>query len=164
MDPFMGGGEMIAKVALETATWAEIPHKFEAGTPHIGGVIALGAAIEYLQRFGMDRLAEREHELAEAAVERLAAVPGLRLHGRAARRGGAISFTLDGAHPHDVGQFLDQEGIAIRAGHLCAQPLMKRLGVPAVNRASLYFYNLHREIDRLADALVRAREYFGHGT
>lgn len=164
MDPFLGGGEMIDRVELETATWAEIPRKFEAGTPNISSAIGLGAAFDYLNRLGRDTLADYERGLTCRAVDTLRALPGVRVFGGAPARGGSVSFDVDGVHPHDVAQFLDGEGIAIRAGHLCCQPLMRRLGVPAVNRASFAFYNLEEEVDRLADAIGRARAYFGHGT
>jgi cysteine desulfurase/selenocysteine lyase len=163
MDPFLGGGEMIDRVGLEESTWAEIPHKFEAGTPNISSAIGLGAAFDYLNRLGRDTLADYERGLTRRAVDALRALPCVRVFGDAPERGGAVSFGVDGVHPHDLAQFLDGEGIAIRAGHLCCQPLMRRLGVPAVNRASLAFYNLEEEVDRLADAIGRARAYFGHG-
>jgi cysteine desulfurase/selenocysteine lyase len=163
MDPFMGGGEMINKVGRDTSTWAEIPHKFEAGTPNIAGAIGLTAAIRYLSGIGLDAVQQREEVLAAYARRRLGEVDGLRLLGSAPERGGVLSFVLDGAHPHDIAQFVDQEGIAIRAGHMCAQPLMRALGLHAVSRASLYLYTLEEEIDRLAEALVRARDFFAHG-
>ena len=163
MDPFLGGGEMIDRVGLEESTWAEIPRKFEAGTPNVSSAIGLGAAFDYLNRLGRDTLAAYERDLTCRAVAALRALPGVRVFGDAPERGGAVSFAVDGVHPHDLAQFLDGDGIAIRAGHLCCQPLMRRLGVPAVNRASLAFYNLDEEVDRLADAVVRARAYFGHG-
>ena len=164
MDPFQAGGEMIDHVDLESATWAEIPHKFEAGTPNVSSAIGLGAAVEYLNRLGREALAAYEADLTRTAVEALRAVPGVRVFGDAPERGGAVSFDVDGVHPHDLAQFLDGDGIAIRAGHLCCQPLMRRLGVPAVNRASLAFYNLREEVDHLAAAIGRARAYFGHGS
>jgi len=164
MDPYMTGGEMISKVTLEGATWAELPHKFEAGTPNIAGSIGLGTAVDYLTGLGMDRILKYEHELTAYAVEVLGRIKGLRIFGRALERGGAVSFEVEGIHPHDLAQFTDQEGIAIRAGHMCAQPLMRKLGVPAVSRASFYFYNLKEEIDRLAAAIEKAKGYFHHGT
>ncbi len=163
MDPFLGGGEMIDRVGLEDSTWAEIPHKFEAGTPNVSSAIGLGAAFDYLNRLGRETLADYERGLTGRAVDALRALPGVRVFGDAPERGGAVSFDVDGVHPHDLAQFLDGDGIAIRAGHLCCQPLMRRLGVPAVNRASLAFYNLEEEVNRLADAIGRARAYFGHG-
>ena len=164
MDPFMAGGEMISKVFYDHATWADLPQKFEAGTPNIAGSIGLGTAIDYLTRIGMNHVHRYEKELTVYAIDRLSAVSGLRIFGRAKERSGAISFELEGIHPHDLAQFVDQEGIAIRAGHLCAQPLMQKLGVPAVSRASLYFYNLPEEIDRLVAAIEKAKGFFLHGT
>ncbi len=163
MDPFMTGGEMISKVMPDHSTWAEIPQKFEAGTPNIAGAIGLGTAVDYLGRVGMEQVRRHEDELTRYALKRLAEVPGLTIFGKAADRGGAVSFEVDGVHSHDLAQFVDQEGIAIRAGHLCAQPLMRRLGVPGVNRASVYFYNVTEEIDRLVEAILKAKEYFRHG-
>jgi len=163
MDPFMGGGEMINQVFLDRATWADIPQKFEAGTPHISGAVGLGAAIDYLTALGLENIERYESELTRHAVARLESTPGVRIFGRAPERGGVISFEVAGVHPHDLAQFVDREGVAIRAGHLCAQPLMRKLGVPAVNRASLYFYNLPEEVDLLAESIVKARGYFGHG-
>ncbi len=164
MDPFMGGGEMIDRVELERSTWAEIPHKFEAGTPNISAVIGLGAAIAYLERADRSAILAWEEHLTDVALRALAALPGVRVFGSAPQRLGVISFTVDGVHPHDLAQFLDGEGIAIRAGHLCCQPLMRRLGVPAVSRASLALYNVPADLDRLVAAIERARAYFGHGT
>ena len=163
MPPFHGGGEMISKVFLDRATWAEIPYKFEAGTPDVSGAIGLGAAVDYLEGVGMAAIAAAEHELTAHALQRLAEVPGLRVYGQAPARGGAISFALEGVHPHDVAHFLDQDGVAIRAGHMCAQPLMRKFGVPALSRASLYFYNLPSDIDALVRSLHRVREYFARG-
>ncbi|MFH0953914.1 MAG: cysteine desulfurase [Verrucomicrobiota bacterium] len=164
MDPFMSGGEMISKVTYETATWADLPQKFEAGTPNIAGAIGLGAAVQYLESLGMDKVEAWEQELAQYTIRRLSGVSGVRIFGRAPERGAAVSFEVDGVHPHDLAQFVDREGVAIRAGHMCAQPLMHKLGVPAVSRASAYIYNLKEEIDRLADAIERAKGYFLHGT
>lgn len=163
MDPFMGGGEMILKVLWDRATWAEVPHKFEAGTPPIAEVFGLGAAIEYLERIGLDNIQAYEHRLTRYALRRLEEVPGIRIHGRAPQRAGVISFELSGVPAHDVAQCVDQEGIAIRSGFHCAQPLLRKLGVPASSRASVYFYNLEWEIDRLAEALARTRDFFEHG-
>ncbi len=163
MDPFMGGGEMISKVMDDHATWAEIPQRFEAGTPDISGAIGLGVAVDYLTGVGLEAIHAYEVALTGYAIGRLAEVPGLKIHGRAAQRGGAISFELAGIHPHDVAHFADQDGIAIRAGHMCAQPLMRRRGVGALSRASLYFYNTRAEIDLLVDNLLRTRRYFDRG-
>ncbi len=162
MDPFLGGGEMIREVHLDHATWNEIPWKFEAGTPNIADVVAFGEAIRFLEGIGMGAIREHERALTAHALRRLAGVEGLRILGPLDpdRRGGAVSFLLDGVHPHDVGTILDREGIAIRAGHHCAQPLMHRLGISATARASFYLYNLPSEVDALADALCRARDFF----
>jgi cysteine desulfurase / selenocysteine lyase len=161
MDPYQTGGEMIDSVTYEKTTWAELPRKFEAGTPHVAGAIGLGAALDYLDGLGMTTLQATEEALTRILIERLDSVPGLTVHGRAPERGGAVSFSLEGVHPHDVAQLADREGVAVRAGHLCAQPLMKTLGVPAVTRASLYFYNDERDLDALIRALERIREVFG---
>ena len=163
MDPFLTGGEMISRVFDDHATWADIPQKFEAGTPHIAGAIGLGAAVDYLEQLGRERVRQHEQRLTAYALERLSGLPGLRIFGRAPERVGVISFALDGVHPHDVAQFCDQTGIAIRAGHLCAQPLMRRLGVPALSRASFYLYNDTDDVDRLVEALQAARRFF-HAT
>lgn len=160
MDPFLGGGEMISKVTLERSTWAELPHKFEAGTPDIAGAIGLGVAVEYLTRLGMDAIQAHEHELTRYAMEQLQVVPGLTVHGHARQRGGAISFSMQGIHPHDVAHFVDRDGIAIRAGHMCAQPLMRQRGVAALSRASLYFYNTRAEVDALVRSLLTVQEFF----
>ena len=164
MDPFLCGGEMINRVTLEDATWADLPQKFEAGTPHVSGAIGLGAAVDYLQRLGLDTVQRYEERLTAYTLRRLGEVPGLRIFGRAADRTGAVSFEVEGVHPHDLAQFADRDGIAIRAGHMCAQPLMRKLGVPAVSRASLYIYNLEEEVDRLVESILKAREFFRHGT
>ncbi len=160
MPPFMGGGDMISSVSYEGATWAELPHKFEAGTPPIVEAIGLGAAVGYVQSIGYDRIAAHEAALTDHALTRLAAVDGLRIHGQAQDRGGVISFTMQGAHAHDVATLLDRQGIAVRAGHHCAEPLMRRLGVESTARASFGVYTTHDEIDALADTLRRVREFF----
>ena len=164
MDPFQGGGEMISKVFYDHATWAEIPHKFEAGTPDISGAIGLGVAMDYLGKIGMSDIHAHEVQLTEYTMRKLSQIDGLKIHGRAKERGGAVSFELDGVHPHDVAHFVDKDGIAIRAGHMCAQPLMRKRGVSALSRASLYFYNTREEIDRLSDSVQRVKEYFSRGT
>ncbi len=164
MDPFLGGGEMISKVFDDHATWAGLPNKFEAGTPDISGAIGLGVAVTYLTGLGLESLHAYEVEVTRHALGRLAEVPGLKVHGSAPERGGAISFEMAGVHPHDVAHFADKDGIAIRAGHMCAQPLMRRRGVGALSRASLYFYNTREEIDALVANLIRTREYFHRGT
>ncbi|HEX6800727.1 MAG TPA: cysteine desulfurase [Ktedonobacterales bacterium] len=161
MPPFMGGGDMIREVTLAGSTWNDLPWKFEAGTPAIIEAVGLGAAVEYLSALGMERVRDHEHQLATYALERLAAVPGLRIYGPPAeRRGGVVSFTLGDIHAHDLATLLDREGIAVRAGHHCAQPLMERYGLPATARASFYVYTTSAEIDALADALTRAKDVF----
>ena len=160
MPPFLGGGDMIESVSFEGTTFAPVPQKFEAGTPDIASVIGFGAAIEYLESIGMDRIAAYEHSLLVYATERLEEVPGLRIIGTAKDKAAVLSFVLDDTHPHDIGTVLDGEGIAIRAGHHCAQPLMHRLGVPATARASLTFYNTREDVDRLVTALHKSWELF----
>ena len=160
MPPFMGGGDMIGTVTLERSTWAEAPHKFEAGTPAILETIGLGAAIDWVEAVGMDRIAAHEAALTEHAMRRLSAVPGLTILGTAQDRGSVFSFTLDGAHAHDVATLLDRQGIAVRAGNHCAEPLMRRLGVDSTARASCAVYTTHEEIDALGDTLDRVGEFF----
>jgi len=160
MPPFLGGGDMIESVSFEGTTFAPVPQKFEAGTPDIASVIGFGAAIDYLDGIGMDEIAAYEHGLLSYATERLQKVPGLRIVGTAKEKAAVISFVLEEVHPHDIGTVLDGEGIALRAGHHCAQPLMKRMGVPATARASFTFYNTSDEIDRLVDALIKTTELF----
>jgi cysteine desulfurase / selenocysteine lyase len=160
MPPWMGGGEMIRAVWPEKSTWNELPWKFEAGTPNVEGAVGLDAAIDYLHGLEFRNIMAWEEELGAYALGRLRATPGVTLHGTAARRDAVFSFTLGDIHAHDVAQFLDREGIAVRAGHHCAQPLMRTLGVPATVRASLSFYNTFSEIDRLAEALAGAREFY----
>ncbi|HSD73849.1 MAG TPA: cysteine desulfurase [Steroidobacteraceae bacterium] len=161
MPPWQGGGDMILKVSFEGTTYNALPYKFEAGTPNIAGVVGLGAAIDYLEAIGLERIAEYEHGLLDYATRRLSAVRGLRLIGTALEKAAVISFVLDGIHAHDVGTILDSEGIAIRTGHHCAMPVMDFYHVPATARASLAFYNTTAEVDRLAAALDKAREVFG---
>jgi cysteine desulfurase/selenocysteine lyase len=151
---------MIAEVRFEKTLYADLPHKFEAGTPDIAGAVGLGTAIDYLEALGMERVAHHEQGLLAYGTELLAAIPGLRLVGTAREKTGVLSFVLDGVHPHDVGTILDQEGIAIRAGHHCAQPLMERLGVPATARASLGVYNSEDDLDRLAAGIRKVIEVF----
>ncbi len=165
MPPWMGGGEMIRSVSLESSTWNELPWKFEAGTPNVEGAVGLSEAIDYLHALGLPAIRGWEEALSAYARERLAAVTGITLYGaarypRPGRAAGVFPFTLGGIHAHDVAQFLDREGIAVRAGHHCAQPLARRLGVPATDRASLAFYNTFSEIDRLAEALESARRFY----
>ncbi len=150
LPPFQGGGDMIRSVSFERTTYNDVPHKFEAGTPDIAGAIGLGAAVDYLQEWGMDRITAHEQALLSYAVRTLQDLPRVRLVGTAKQRSGVISFNVDGIHPHDVGTILDQEGIAVRAGHHCAQPLMQRMGVPATVRASIGCYTLPEEFDALA--------------
>jgi cysteine desulfurase/selenocysteine lyase len=161
MPPYEGGGEMIASVSFEGTTWNKVPHKFEAGTPNIAGAIGLGATADYLEAIGMDRVAAREHELLEHGTRLLTAIPGLRLYGTGPEKASVLSFVLGDVHPHDIGTILDQEGIAIRTGHHCTQPLMDRFGIPATARASLAFYNTKAELDRLARGIERVSEVFG---
>jgi len=163
MDPFMGGGSMILEVSCETATWNEIPQKFEAGTPDVAGAIGLGAAIDYLQHLGMENVRRHEVEVTTYALDRLSSVEDLMIFGPMDPevRGGVISFNLLDVHPHDLGTILDQEGVAIRAGHHCCQPLMKWLDVSATARASFYLYNRPDEVDALVSALNKAREMLG---
>src|ERR1700760_1202612 len=160
MPPFMGGGDMISSVTYEQSTWAAVPHKFEAGTPPILEGIGLKAAIDYVQAIGYDALTAHEASLTEHALARLAGVDGLRILGQAQDRGGVISFSMQGAHAHDVATLLDRQGIAVRAGHHCAEPLMNRFGLDSTARASFGIYTTHAEIDALADALTRVREFF----
>jgi cysteine desulfurase / selenocysteine lyase len=162
MEPFNLGGHMIRRVTLEETTWGDLPHKFEAGTSPIAEAVGLGAAIDYLEGVGFDAIERHEHDLLEYALERLAEVPGIRLYGPPPeRRAGIASFNLDGIHPHDVAHGLDFDGVAIRAGHHCCQPLMSRLGVAATNRASFYLYTVPEEIDRLVSGLQKVRKRFG---
>jgi cysteine desulfurase/selenocysteine lyase len=162
MEPFNLGGHMIRKVRFEETTWGEVPQKFEAGTSPIAEAVGLGAAIDYLGAVGMEAIAEYEHELAAYALEQLAEIEGVRLYGPPAdRRAGIVSFNLEGVHPHDVAQVLDMDGVAIRAGHHCCQPLMAKLGVAATNRASFYLYTVPEEIDRLANGIRRAKKLLG---
>ena len=165
MQPFIGGGDMILTVTLERSTWNEIPYKFEAGTPNIAGVVGFGAAIDYLNRLGMERVRRHEIELIDYAMRRLGDVPGVTIFGPPdpEQRGGVVSFALDDVHPHDIGQVLDSYGIAIRAGHHCAQPVMAALGVPATARASFYVYNMREEVDALTSAVEEASRLFGNG-
>jgi cysteine desulfurase/selenocysteine lyase len=151
---------MILSVTFEKTTYNVIPYKFEAGTPNIAGTIALGAALEYLTGIGMDRIAAYEHELLAYAHDALRTVPGLRFVGTAREKAGVVSFVLEGVHPHDMGTVLDYEGVAIRTGHHCAQPVMERFRVPATARASLALYNTRAEVDALVKGLHKVREMF----
>ncbi len=163
MPPFMGGGGMIRKVTLEGTTYADVPARFEAGTPAVGEAIGLGVAVEYLAALGMDRIIEHEREVVSYALERLHEVPGLTIYGPAdpAHRSGVVSFTLGDIHPHDVAAILDGENVAVRAGHHCNQPLVRELGLVATTRASFYVYNTAGDVDRLVAALHKANKVFG---
>jgi cysteine desulfurase/selenocysteine lyase len=162
MNPYQGGGEMINSVWLEDATWNEIPHKFEAGTPNIAGAIGLAKAVEYLEEIGMVNLTLYEQELTTYALEKMGKIDGMKIYGAAPERGGVISFNLGDIHPHDLSHFLDQQGIAVRAGHHCAQPVMRKLNIAATTRVSFYFYNTKEEIDYLVDKLKEAKEFFAY--
>lgn len=160
MPPYQGGGDMISAVSFEKTVYNTLPHKFEAGTPHIAGVVGLAAAIEYVERIGPRQIEAYEADLLAYGTELLSAVPGLRLIGTAKAKAGVLSFVLDGIHAHDVGTILDLEGVAVRAGHHCAMPVMKRFGLPATARASLAFYNTRADIDALVKAIHKAIEVF----
>ena len=161
MPPYQGGGDMILSVSFEKTEYNVLPYKFEAGTPHIAGVVGLGAAVDYLEALGLDAVAAHEDRLLAHAVERLARTPGVRFIGTPERRASLVSFVLDGVHAHDVGTILDREGVAVRTGHHCAMPVMKRYGVPATVRASFGCYNTETEVDALADGLEKAGRIFG---
>lgn len=160
MPPWQGGGEMITTVTFERTEYAEVPHKFEAGTPHVSGAVGLGAAVDYLEAVGLARIEAYEHELLAYGTEALEAIPEVRIIGTAEKKAGVLSFLLDGVHSHDVGTILDMEGIAVRTGHHCAQPVMDHFGVAATTRASLAFYNTRQEIDALTDGLRKVLEMF----
>jgi cysteine desulfurase/selenocysteine lyase len=160
MPPYQGGGDMISSVTFEKTLYNVLPYKFEAGTPDIAGAIGLGAAIDYLNQLGIENAAVHEHDLLAYATAALSQIPGIRLIGTARQKAGVLSFVLEGVHPHDMGTVLDQEGIAIRTGHHCAQPLMDRFGVPATARASLALYNTREEIDLLVAGIYKVREVF----
>ena len=161
LPPYQGGGEMIRSVTFEETTYAPLPAKFEAGTPHIAGAIGLGAAVDYIRHLSWDWIEQHEHDLLAYATEALTAIPGVRIIGTAREKAAVLSFVMDGIHAHDIGTILDQEGIAIRAGHHCTQPVMERLGVPATARASFAFYNTRAEVDALAQGVAKVREVFG---
>ena len=161
MNPFQGGGDMIKSVTFEKTTYADLPNKFEAGTPAIASQIGLGAAIDYLNIIGREKAAAYEHELLSYATDRISAIEGIRIVGTAREKLGVLSFTIDGVHPHDIGTILDQQGIAVRAGHHCAQPVMRRLNIAATARASFAFYNTREEVDQLAEAIETVIEVFG---
>ena len=160
MEPFLFGGDMIKQVTVEKTTWNELPWKFEAGTPNVAGGIGWSAAIGYLNKIGMDNVEAHEKELLAYATERLGGIRGMKIYGTSANKGGIVSFNLEGIHPHDVATVLDSEGIAVRAGHHCCQPLMKRFGVAATARASFYIYNTKEEIDELCEGLDKVKKVF----
>ncbi|GER80337.1 MAG: cysteine desulfurase [Anaerolineales bacterium] len=162
MPPFLGGGDMIKEVKLRSFRPNSIPHKFEAGTPAIAEAVGFGAAVDYLAAIGMDKISAHEHEIIEYALERLEEIPGVKVFGPSAdKKGGVASFTLEGVHPHDVAQILDRDGIAIRAGHHCAQPLHEKFGIPATSRASFYLYNTRDEVDLLVNGIYKVKKLFG---
>ncbi len=162
MPPFLGGGDMIKEVKLRSFKPNTLPHKFEAGTPAIAEAVGFGAAVDYLTNVGMDNIASHEHEITEYALERLEEIPGVKLFGPSAdQKGGVAAFTLNGVHPHDVAQILDRDGIAVRAGHHCAQPLHEKFGIPATSRASFYLYNTKEEVDLLVNGIYKVKELFG---
>jgi cysteine desulfurase / selenocysteine lyase len=160
MPPYQGGGDMISSVTFEKTIYNKVPHKFEAGTPDMSGAVGLRAALEYLNSLGMENIARHEHELLSYATEKVSAIPGIRLIGTAREKAGVLSFVMDGVHPHDIGTILDQDGIAIRTGHHCAQPLMERFGVDATARASFGLYNTKEEIDTLVRGIQKVQEVF----
>jgi cysteine desulfurase/selenocysteine lyase len=160
MPPWQGGGDMILSVSFEKTTYNALPYKFEAGTPNIAGAIGLGAALDYVNSVGIENVAAHEHDLLLYATRRLLEIDGLRIIGTAADKASVISFVLEGVHPHDIGTILDQEGVAIRTGHHCAQPLMMRFKVPATGRASFGLYNTREEADTLVEGLTRVIEVF----
>jgi cysteine desulfurase/selenocysteine lyase len=161
MPPYQGGGDMISKVTFEETTYNELPHKFEAGTPDIAGAIGLGAAIEYVTKIGIDNIKDHENSLLEYATQQIAQVPGLRIIGTAKEKTSVLSFVFENIHPHDIGTFLDFEGVAIRTGHHCTQPLMQRYNIPATSRASFAMYNTKEEVDILISGLKKIIEVFG---
>lgn len=162
MPPFLGGGDMIKEVKLRSFRPNTLPHKFEAGTPAIAEAVGFGVAVDYLSAVGMERIAAHEHEIIEYALDRLEEIPGVKLFGPSAdKKGGVAAFTLEGVHPHDVAQILDRDGIAVRAGHHCAQPLHEKFGIPATSRASFYLYNTKEEVDLLVSGIYKVKEMFG---
>jgi cysteine desulfurase / selenocysteine lyase len=162
MPPFLGGGDMIKEVKLRSFRPNSLPHKFEAGTPAIAEAVGFGAAVDYLTSLGMESVAAHEHDVTEYALERLEEIPGVKVFGPSAQhKGGVTAFTLEGVHPHDVAQILDRDGIAVRAGHHCAQPLHEKFGIPATSRASFYLYNTREEVDLLVNGIYKVKELFG---
>ena len=160
MPPYQGGGDMIRSVTFEKTLYNDLPYKFEAGTPNIGGAIGLGVAIDYITQLGIDNIAAHEHDLLVYGSEALLRIPGVRLIGTARQKAAVISFLIEGIHPHDIGTVLDRQGIAVRTGHHCAQPVMDWFNIPATTRASLAFYNTFAEIDALAAGLRKVKEIF----
>jgi cysteine desulfurase/selenocysteine lyase len=160
MQPYQGGGDMILSVTFEKTTYNALPYKFEAGTPPIAAAIGLGATVDYLSGIGMDNIAAWEHQLLEYATGKLKAMSGVRIIGTARDKAAVLSFVVNGVHPHDVGTILNEEGVAVRTGHHCAQPVMQRFGVPATARASFSFYNTFEEVDQLAAGIARAQKMF----
>jgi cysteine desulfurase/selenocysteine lyase len=160
MPPYQGGGDMISSVTFEKTTYNEIPYKFEAGTPNIAGAIGLAAAVDYIQQIGLDRIASAEHDLFDYATRQLEQIPGVRIVGTAQEKASVLSFVLSGVHPHDIGTILDGEGVAVRTGHHCCQPVMDRLGIPATARASIALYNTREEIDALAAGIHKVVAMF----
>jgi cysteine desulfurase/selenocysteine lyase len=160
MPPYQGGGDMILSVSFEKTTYNRIPYKFEAGTPHIAGAVGLGAAIRWLEEVGVEAAAAHEHALLVYATEKLREIEGLRIIGTAREKAAIVSFVLEGVHPHDIGTILDQEGVAVRAGHHCVQPVMQRFRIPATARASLALYNTRDDVDALVRGVHRVREVF----
>jgi cysteine desulfurase / selenocysteine lyase len=162
MPPFLGGGDMIKEVKLRSFRANTLPHKFEAGTPAIAEAVGFGAAVDYLSNIGMENISSHEHEITSYAIDRLEEIPGVKLFGPSAdKKGGVASFTLEGVHPHDVAQILDKDGIAVRAGHHCAQPLHEKFGIPATSRASFYLYSKKEEVDLLVNGIYKVKELFG---
>lgn len=161
MPPYQGGGDMIRSVTFEKTIYNDLPYKFEAGTPNIAGAIGLGAAVDFLEKYGLANIAAYEHELLQYATEQLSAIPGVRIIGEAKNKASVLSFVLDGVHPHDIGTIVDQEGVAIRTGHHCAQPVMEFFDIPATARASLGVYNTKSEVDALAESIEKVMEVFG---
>ena len=160
MPPWHGGGEMIVSVALEKSTFKKPPHRFEAGTPSVADAIGLGAAIDYIEQIGRPAIFEHDSQLANYAAERISELPGTRVFGPREERGALVGFFMDAAHPHDLTTFADQYGLAMRGGHHCNQPLMRRFGISGTTRASFYFYNTMEEIDRMIEILYRAVRFF----
>jgi cysteine desulfurase/selenocysteine lyase len=161
MPPWQGGGDMIASVTFEKTTYNTLPYKFEAGTPNIAGVVGFGAAVDFLRRFDLRDVAAHEDRLLREATERVSALDGVRVIGRARHKAAVLSFVLEGVHPHDIGTVLDREGVAVRTGQHCAQPVMDRYGIPATVRASFALYNGSEDVDALVRALAKVREVFG---